>query len=73
MPRSRGAALLVILTFVALCTPAFAQSGWQTLGDMPPPARSGTTVTFKNAQGVVAVTAIAPEIVRVRFAPGAAS
>jgi len=72
MPRPRGAALLATLTFIALCSPAFAQSGWRSLGDMPPPARSGNTVTFKNAQGVVAVTAVAAEIVRVRFAPGAA-
>jgi hypothetical protein len=34
--------------------------------------RVGDTVTFRNPQGVVAVTAVAPDIVRVRFAPGRA-
>ena len=39
---------------------------------MPKPTRAGDTVTFRNEQGVVAVTAVAPDIVRVRFAPGRA-
>jgi alpha-glucosidase len=38
---------------------------------MPRPTTAGSTVTFKNAQGVVAV-AVAPDIIRVRFAPDAA-
>src|SRR4051812_29553873 len=44
--------------------------GWASLGDMPAPVRSGNTVTFHNNQGIVAVTAVSPEIVRVRFSPG---
>src|SRR5262245_65975163 len=48
---------------------ASASAQWASLGDMPAPARSGNTVTFKNAQGVAAVTVLSPEIVRVRFSP----
>ena len=63
------ARLLALSTAVLLVsfTPAAAQ--WTTLGDMPAPARSGNTVTFTSKQGVVAVTVLSPEILRVRFAP----
>ena len=56
-----GAALLL------LSPPAFP--GWTSLGTFPPPAREGRSLVFKNEQGVVAVTVLAPEIVRVRFSP----
>jgi len=36
---------------------------------MPAPAREGDTLVFRNARATVAVTAIAPEVVRVRIAP----
>ena len=65
--RFHRAAALAMAFSVCAVVPAAAQ--WASLGDMPAPARSGNTVTFKNAQGVVAVTAISPEIVRVRFSP----
>ncbi len=60
----------LLLTLVLPPRPAEAQ--WTTLGDMPLPARTGNTLTFRNAQGVVAVTAVAPDVIRVRFVPGAA-
>ena len=60
----------LVVTLSLLPRPAAAQ--WATLGDMPRPVRTGNTVTFRNAQGVVAVTAVAPDIVRVRFAPAKA-
>ena len=63
--RRVGLALLtVLLSGVSL------QAGWASLGAMPTPRREGRTLVFRNAQGTVAVTAIAPEIVRIRFAPG---
>ncbi len=70
MRRSRSLGLLGVLVLVAL--PVSANAQWASLGDMPKPTRVGDTVTFRNAQGVVAVTAVAPDIVRVRFAPGRA-
>ena len=67
MPR-----LLACLTLALALAPRSAAAQWASIGDMPRPNTAGSTVTFKNAQGVVAVTAVAPDIIRVRFAPGAA-
>ena len=65
--RSR---LVVCLSLVLLLvTAGRATAQWASLGDMPPPVRDGNTVTFTNRQGVVAVAALAPEIIRVRFSP----
>ena len=64
MPR-----LLSTLLLALLLAPATASAQWASLGDVSKPTRSGNTLTFKNAQGVVAVTAVAPDIIRVRFAP----
>src|SRR5262245_4788666 len=69
-PRGRlvaGPAVLVAV-LVALGTPS-AFAGWSSLGAFPAPTREGRTLAFRNDQGVVAVTALAPEIVRVRFSP----
>jgi len=64
--RRCGLALLALLFAVPL------HAGWASLGGMPAPRREDRTLVFHNAQGTVAITALAPEIVRVRFAPGAA-
>ena len=59
--------LLVLgIPFVA-ATSAGAQ--WASLGTMPRPAVDGQTITWRNDQGVVAITAVAPDVIRVRFAP----
>ena len=42
---------------------------WASLGDMPAPRRVANGLVFRNAQGIVSVTAAAPDIVRVRFSP----
>jgi alpha-glucosidase len=55
----------VLLLFVS--TPAAAQ--WTTLGDMPSPRREGNGLVFRNAQGIVAISAAAPDIIRVRYSP----
>ena len=62
MPR-----LLACLTLVLALVPRGAAAQWASIGNMPRPTASGDTVTFRNSQGVVAVTAVAPDIVRVRF------
>jgi alpha-glucosidase len=36
---------------------------------MPEPRREGDGLVFRNAQGIVSVAAVAPDIVRVRFSP----
>jgi len=64
--------LLACLTLALALAPGRATAQWASIGNMPRPITAGSTVTFKNAQGVVAVTAVAPDIIRVRFAPGTA-
>jgi alpha-glucosidase len=58
--------LLLLLFFLA---PAAGLAQWASIGDMPAPRREGNTLTFQNKQGIVAVTVLAPDIVRVRFSP----
>ena len=65
----RRVRMLALSAAVLLLSFAPAAAQWTTLGDMPAPARSGNTVTFTSKQGVVAVTVLSPEILRVRFAP----
>jgi len=60
---------LVIIIQLAVWSPAAAQ--WASIGDMPAPVREGNTLTFTNRQGVVAISVLSPEIVRVRFSPTA--
>ena len=52
---------------VALAAPAFA--GWASLGAMPAPRQEKNALVFRSAQGIVAVTALSPDVVRVRFSP----
>ncbi len=62
--------LLIRLTLVFLLASAGrATAQWASLGDMPPPVRDGNTATFKNKQAIVAVSALAPDIIRVRVSP----
>jgi alpha-glucosidase len=56
----------VLLLFAAI--PARAQ--WTALGDMPQPSRQGNALRFENAQAVALVTALSPEVIRVRVMPG---
>ena len=52
-----------------LLLPIPALGQWTSVGDMPSPRRDGNTLSFQNAQSVAAVTAVSPDVVRVRFAP----
>jgi alpha-glucosidase len=47
-------------------------AGWASVGAMSGPTRNSEALVFRNDQGIVMVHALSPEIVRVRFAPGAA-
>jgi alpha-glucosidase len=47
-----------------------AWAGWASLGRVPAPTREERGLRFQNEQGVVTVTTLGPEIVRVRFTPG---
>jgi alpha-glucosidase len=56
----------VLLTAV-LAPPS--EAGWASLGAMPAPQRDGQTLLWKGAQGVLSVSVVSPEVVRVRFLP----
>src|SRR5258707_784173 len=62
-PILRSAAAFLILLSVA-AVPCRAQ--WTPIGDMPRPARQGNALRFENAQAVATLTALSPEVVRVR-------
>jgi hypothetical protein len=47
-----------------------ARAQWTALGDMPRPSRQGNALRFENAQAVVVVTALSPEVIRVRIGGG---
>ena len=59
----------IALVVLALALPCSARAQWSSIGDMPAPRREGSTLTFQNAQGIAAVAAVAPDIVRVRVSP----
>jgi alpha-glucosidase len=55
-----------------LLLPVSSAAQWASIGDMPAPRRDASSLTFQNAQGIVSVAAVAPDIVRVRFSPSKA-
>ena len=54
-----------------LAGPLPAWAGWASPGAMPAPRRDGSTLVFRNGQAIVSVSALSPEVVRVRFSPTA--
>ncbi len=60
----RAAALLLLLVAIP------ARGHWTALGDMPQPSRQGNALRFENAQAVAVITALSPEVIRVRITPG---
>ena len=57
---------LLLFLFVAIS----ARAQWTTLGDMPQPSRQGNALRFENKQAVAVVTALSPEVIRVRVTHG---
>ena len=55
------ALLLLVVSAVS------ARAQWTPIGDMPAPVRQGNSLRFQNARAVAEVTALAPEIIRVRI------
>src|SRR5438552_9068417 len=62
----RRIALLLLLTLVAV--PLQAQ--WTALGDMPQPSRQANALRFQNSQAITVVSALSPDVIRVRVTPG---
>ena len=59
---------LVLLTILALF-PSLALAAWQEAGPMPAPVAVPNGLVFANDRATVSITALSPEVVRVRFAP----
>src|SRR5262245_5365084 len=60
---------LTVVLFVLLVCASPAAAQWASVGDMPAPRGVENGLVYRNAQGIVSVTAFAPDIVRVRFSP----
>jgi len=69
-PLTAGCHRLVLLLGFCLIAPAVAGAQWASVGDTSRPVRRDNALVFRTAQGVLSVSAVAPEIVRVRFSPG---
>jgi alpha-glucosidase len=61
---------ILVLLVAAAAIPS--QAEWTAIGDMPRPARQENSLRFENARAVAVVTALSPEVVRVRIAEGTA-
>src|SRR5712691_10687790 len=59
----------VLLWFAVALVAIPARAQWAALGDMPQPSRQGNALRFENAQAVAVVTALSPEVIRVRVTP----
>ena len=55
-----------ILLF-AVALPLRAQ--WTAVGDMPRPSRQGSSLRFENAAATAVITALSPDVIRVRITP----
>ncbi len=58
----------ITLLLLILAGPLRAQ--WTSLGDMGAPSRQGNALRFESAQAVAVVSALSPEVIRVRVTPG---
>ncbi|HVB28902.1 MAG TPA: DUF4968 domain-containing protein, partial [Terriglobia bacterium] len=61
--------LLQILLLAAVAA-ATAQAEWHSLGKVTGSHVEGSRITFHTGQAVVQVSVLAPDVVRVRMAPG---
>ena len=69
-PRMRAMRSIVRVAAVLLLFAAIPARGqWTALGEMPRPSRQGNALRFENAQAVAVVTALSPEVIRVRVTP----
>src|SRR4029077_9861585 len=58
------------ISLLLLFAAASVQAQWTSLGDMPQPSRQGNALRFENAQATAVITALSPQIIRVRITPG---
>ena len=61
--------LLLSLVVITLVGADSVAAQWSSLGAMPRPSADGQTLTWRNDQGIVSITPVTPEVIRIRFAP----
>ncbi len=70
MLRSGRPALLAVAALLAL--PVAARAGWESVGTLPPAEATANGLVHRDAHVAVSVTALSPEVVRVRYSPSGA-
>src|SRR5438874_1882013 len=64
-----GCRVILSVLWLTIASPAAAQ--WTSIGALPAPVRERQALIFRAAQATVTVTAVTPDIVRVRLTPHA--
>lgn len=62
--------LFCIALFLLVASSALAQSGWETLGDLQSFEKKSDAVEIQAQRGRVRISALAPDVVRVRYSFG---
>ena len=57
------------LAWLLLLVAAPLSAQWTSIGDMPQPSRQGNALQFANQHATAVVTALSPQIIRVRITP----
>ena len=57
--------------FFASCAAFPLAAQWSSIGAMPPPSRQGNALRFQNAQATATISALSPEVIRVRITTAA--
>src|ERR1700682_5727194 len=68
--RAAATTLLFVLTVSLTVGTIPARGQGIALGDMPQPSRQGSALRFEKPRAVAVITALSPEVVRVRITPG---
>ena len=67
MPRPSRPALLALAALLAL--PGALRAGWESIGSLPATGVTASGLVHRDPRVAVSVTALSPEIVRVRYSP----
>src|SRR5437762_369357 len=67
IPRLIPVLLATALLSAEVALGGNANAGWKTLGAMPAPAWNGKTLLFHGDEGLLALTPLGDDVVRVRF------
>ena len=68
----RPSAFIAVALMLSTCLVRPAWAEWHYVGGMTADSPQGNSITFKNSEALVTVTALTSDVVRVRMTPGAA-